>query len=127
MLDLSGLSNLQLNMIDDILDNIDIGKIARYMLQNKWGWALGKKGEDGIRELVIPEPPDIRRHLREMLVNTYNRMNKLKQDDPNYDSCVYSSCGGFTVYVWSDDSSQVYFSIEEIWTEPDMFDDINDK
>ena len=121
--ELSRLTPRQHMAINEVMDNFDFNKVEEYMKRVGWGWAIGEDDEDGIPQLLIPENSDIRQSLRRKLVHTFNRMNEILEEDPDYNSIVFSSSGGFTVYVFSDDRCIVHFSIEEIFIESDMLDE----
>ena len=122
--ELSQLTLRQHMAISEVMVNFDFNKVEKYMKTVGWGWAIGEDDEDGIPQLLIPENSDIRRYLRRKLVHTFNCMNDILEEDPDYNSVVFSSSGGFTVYVFSDDRCIVHFSIAEISIESDMLDEI---
>ena len=119
MIDYTGITQIQHAMIDDVMDNMDFNKIEKYMKNVKWGWSAPTPDDEW--NLEIPDQPTIRQHLREQLVHCYRNLNKMKESDPDYDSCCYSSCGGFTTYVWANDDCQVFFAIEECMFESDCY------
>ena len=119
-LDYSKVTNRQRLAIDDIMDSFEFHKVERHMVQTQWEWATPTPEDEWNME--IPDEYRLRAELRRLLVSAYSRMTELKEEDPDYDSPCYTSCGGFTVYVWPDDSSQVYFAVTDMWTDSDMLD-----
>ena len=111
MIDYTGLSIKQFEILDDIMDKFDFDSVAQHMKDTNWMWAdntKSYKNYDDIK-MYLPDVPAIRHELRRMIVDTFKRANETK------DMC-YVSCGGFTVYTW-DDQCHVHFSIEEYFTD----------
>ena len=111
MIDYTGITQVQHAMLDDVMDNMDFQKIHEYMKRVKWGWSAPTP--DNEWNLEVPDVQTIKHHLREQIVNCYQGLNKIKEQDPDYDGCYFSSCGGFSTYVWANDDCHVMFSIEE--------------
>ena len=119
-LDYSKVTDRQRLMIDDVMDSFEFYKVERHMQQVQWGWA--KPTPEDKWNLEIPDEIDLRAALRRLLVNTCTSMTMNKEADPNVSSPCYTSCGGFTVYVWPDDSAHVLFSVTDWWVDSDLFD-----
>ena len=118
MIDYTGITNKQLNIIDDILDCIDFHKIENHMKTVDWQWADTSKAKT-VEEFIDapmyhPNVQELRSRLREMLVREFKAANKGEGDGP-----YYLSTGGFTVYVWKNNECHVHFSIEDYFGEGD--------
>lgn len=121
-IDYTGITSRQHNAINDIMDSFDFDKVEAHMKHTNWGWSTPTPDDEW--NLEVPDLDRIKKALRKMLVRVYTNMNNNKKEDSNFDSPCYSSCGGFTVYVWPDDACQVYFSVTECWVDADMLDDL---
>lgn len=119
-LDYSKVTDRQRLMIDEVMDSFEFNKVERHMKQVQWGWA--KPTPEDEWNLEIPDEYELKASLRRLLVNACTAMTMNKEEDPNVSGPCYSSCGGFTVYVWPDDSSQVFFSVTDWWVDSDMLD-----
>lgn len=119
-LDYSKVTDRQRLAIDDVMDTFEFHKVERHMIQTNWGWATPTP--DNEYNLEVPDEYRIRAALRKMLVDCYTRMTICKESEDNVQYPCWSSCGGFTVYVWPDDSCQVFFSVTEMWVDEDMID-----
>ena len=103
-LDLNKLTNDQHNKIADVMDRFDFEIVAKYMKQVQWEWFMSGK-------YYVPDIIEIRKYVRKLLIETYNRLNSYLSEDPNYKGVTMTSTGGFTVYVHPDNECDVYFSI----------------
>jgi hypothetical protein len=103
------------------MDTFEFGKVEKHMKRVNWGWA--KPTPEDEWNLEIPDEYELKASLRRLLVNAYTSMTINKEADPDVSSPCWSSCGGFTVYVWPDDSCQVFFSVTDTWIDSDMLDD----
>lgn len=120
-LDYSKVTNRQRLAIDEVMDTFEFGKVEKHMKHVNWGWAAPTPENEW--NLEIPDEYELKASLRRLLVHTYTSMTINKEADPDVSSPCWSSCGGFTVYVWPDDSCQVFFSVTDIWIDSDMLDD----
>jgi hypothetical protein len=119
-LDYSKVTDRQRLMIDDVMDSFEFNKVERHMHQVQWGWA--KPTPEDEWNLEIPDEHELKASLRRLLVNACTSMTMNKEEDPNVSGPCFCSCGGFTVYVWPDDSAQVFFSVTDWWVDSDMLD-----
>lgn len=122
-IDYTGITTRQHNAINDVMDAFEFDKVEAHMNHVNWGWAAPTPEDEW--NLEVPDLDQIKQSLRKMLVRAYNNMNENKKIDPEFNSPCYSSCGGFTVYVWPDDSCQAYFSVTDWWVDTDMLDEID--
>lgn len=120
-LDYSKVTDRQRLAIDEVMDTFEFGKVEKHMKHVNWGWA--KPTPEDEWNLEIPDEYELKASLRRLLVNAYTSMTMNKEEDPNVSGPSWSSCGGFTVYVWPDDSCQVFFSVTDTWIDSDMLDD----
>lgn len=121
-LDYSKVTNRQRQAIDEVMDTFEFDKVERHMKHVNWGWATPTPENEW--NLEVPDIHRIKASLRKMLVDCYTRMTLWKeQDGENVHGPCWSSCGGFTVYVWPDDSCQTFFSVTEDWIDSDMLDE----
>jgi hypothetical protein len=107
-------------MIDDVMDSFEFHKVERHMQQVQWGWA--KPTTENKWNLEIPDVFELKAALRKLLVNVCTSMTMEKESNPDVSSPHFTSCGGFTVYVWPDDTAQVFFSVTDWWVDSDMLD-----
>lgn len=121
-IDYTGITSRQHNAINDVMDAFEFDKVEAHMQHVNWRWTSPTPDNEWYTE--IPDLDRIKQALRKMLVRAYTGMNKIKKINPNTESPCYSSCGGFTVYVWPDDSCQAYFSVEEWWIDADILNQI---
>lgn len=121
-IDYTGITSRQHNAINDVMDAFEFDKVYAHMKHVNWGWA--SKTSDGNDYLEVPDMDHIKHALRKMLVHVYTTMNDRKTDSDVNGPC-YSSSGGFTVYVWPDDSCQAYFSVTDWWVDSDVLDENN--
>jgi hypothetical protein len=56
-------------LIDEVMDNFDFGKVANVMLALNWVWATTK--------YEVPEEAEIRKHARTLLTLTYENAIKV--------------------------------------------------
>ena len=120
-LDYSKVTDRQRLAIDEVMDTFEFDKVERHMKHVNWGWAAPTPEDEW--NLEIPDIFQIKSSLRRLLVNVCTSMTMNKEADPDVSSPCWSSCGGFTVYVWPDDSCQVFFSVTDIWIDSDMLDE----
>ena len=118
MIDYSKLTNKQHRIINDIIDNYNFDVIADYMKNTNWVWA-DMSNVNSIDEMVnapvyVPNVPELRGRLRELLQRTFINAN-----EGNIDGPYYISTGGFTVYVWKTNECHVHFSIEDYFGDGD--------
>lgn len=107
----SKLTEKQHLVINEVMDVFDFEAVKKHMNHVNWGWSMG-----GI--YAIPDIPDLRRSLRERLMEAFTAMNEFK-DDVDFDgSPEMISSGGFTVIVWPDDYCNVFFNVTELYVDP---------
>lgn len=123
-IDYTGITTRQHNAINDVMDAFEFDKVEAHMQAVNWQWSTPTKDDEWHME--VPDLDRIKRSLRKMLVRVYNTMNENKRLNPDFDSPCYSSCGGFTVYVWPDDTCQAYFSVAEWWIDSEILDNMED-
>jgi hypothetical protein len=119
-LDYSKVTDRQRLAIDEVMDTFEFDKVERHMRHVNWGWAAPTPEDEW--HLEVPDIYQLKASLRRLLVNAYTSMTMNKEADPDMNGPCWSSCGGFTVYVWPDDSCQVFFSVTDIWIDSDMLD-----
>ena len=118
-LDYSKVTDRQRVSIDDVMDSFDFEKVHQHMINTNWGWA--KPNSNDPMNLEVPDVFELKSALRKMLVDTFNRMTLLKEENPNIEYPISQSCGGFVVYVYPDDTCEVYFYATSWWTEGYIF------
>lgn len=80
------------DLINDVMDNFDFGKVAHTMKALDWKWALPGG------EYEVPDEFTLRKQARELLTET------IESSKNDYDgSGVTISTGGFEVYYKEDD------------------------
>ena len=114
-LDYSKITTEQQLAIDDVMDEFDFEKVAKHMQAVNWGWSAPTPEDEW--NLEIPDIPTIKAACRRLLVNTFTMVTMNKEDGHDYDGPYWSSCGGFTVYAWPNNSCQVYFSVTDWWVD----------
>jgi hypothetical protein len=96
--------------IIETLDCFEFDKVEAYMQNVNWCWTMTNSyGEEEDR---IPNQSELRAALRSLLIRSYDSMN-LNKDNNDYPGPYFASCGGFTVYVFDDDSCRSYFSVTD--------------
>ena len=101
--------------INEVLDVFDFDKVEDHMQQVNWIWYRSDDEEER-----VPTQSEIRAALRNMLIRAYDGMNMWKKEEPDLQSPYWTSCGGFTVYVWPNDTCQAYFSVTDWWIDEDL-------
>ncbi len=118
-LDYSKVTDRQRLSIDDVMDSFDFEKVYQHMVNTNWGW--GKHNSNDTMNLEVPDIFEIKSALRKMLVDAFTKMTILKEDNPNVEYPIFQSCGGFAVYVYPNDTCEVYFYVTSWWTEDYIF------
>ena len=118
-LDYSKVTDRQRVSIDEVMDTFDFEKVHQYMIYANWGWA--KPNSNDPMNLEVPDVFEIKSALRKMLVDTFSRMTLLKEENPNIEYPINSSCGGFAAYIYPNDTCEVYFYVTSCWTEDYIF------
>ena len=114
-LDYSKITPEQRLAIDDVMDEFDFEKVERHMKTVNWGWAAPTPGDEW--NLEVPDLSMIKAACRRLLVNSFTSVTENKEADPDYRGPCFSSCGGFTVYAWPDNSCQVFFAVTDWWVD----------
>ena len=122
--DFETITPIQLAIICDTLDEFDFDKVEAYMDDINWCWR--SHDEEGNEIMRVPNQTELRAALRKMLLRSYACMNESMKME-HIEAPVYSSCGGFTVYVWPDDTCQVYFSVTDHWVDNDWIESLSEK
>lgn len=112
--DFESLTPIQLAIIADTLDVFNFDKVEAYMNDINWYW--NTLDEEGNEIMKVPNQTELRAALRRLIINAYNAMNESMKME-HIEAPTYSSCGGFTVYVWPNDTCQVYFSVTDHWVD----------
>jgi hypothetical protein len=112
-LDYSKITPEQRLAIDDVMDTFDFEKVAKHMKAVNWGWSAPTPEDEW--NIEIPHIFGIKAACRRLLVNAFTSVTMNKEDGSDYDGPCYSSCGGFTVYAWPNNSCQVFFAVTECW------------
>lgn len=120
-LDYSKITPEQRLAIDEVMDEFNFEKVERHMKAVNWGWKTPTPEDE--YNLEVPDLFTIKAACRRLLVNAFTSVTMTKEDDCDYNGPCISSCGGFTVYAWPDNSCQVYFSVTDWWVDGE---DIND-
>ena len=114
-LDYSKITPEQRLAIDDVMDEFDFEKVERHMKAVNWGWAAPTPEDEW--NLEVPDLSMIKAACRRLLVNSFTSVTENKEADPDYRGPCFSSCGGFTVYAWPDNSCQVFFAVTDWWVD----------
>ena len=114
-LDYSKITPEQRLAIDDVMDEFDFEKVERHMKTVNWGWAAPTPEDEW--NLEVPDLSMIKAACRRLLVNSFTSVTENKEADPDYRGPCFSSCGGFTVYAWPDNSCQVFFAVTDWWVD----------
>jgi hypothetical protein len=114
-LDYSKITPEQRLAIDDVMDTFEFEKVERHMKAVNWGWSAPTPEDEW--NLEIPTILDLKAACRRLLVNAFTSVTMNKEDGNDYDGPCYSSCGGFTVYAWPDNSCQVFFAVTDWWVD----------
>lgn len=114
-LDYSKITPEQRLAIDDVMDEFDFEKVERHMKAVNWGWAAPTPEDEW--NLEVPDLSMIKAACRRLLVNSFTSVTENKEVDPDYRGPCFSSCGGFTVYAWPDNSCQVFFAVTDWWVD----------
>ena len=114
-LDYSKLTDRQHSAIDEVMDNFDFECVGDYMERTNWGWAKPLPGHEWHTE--VPDIREIRFQVRRLLVDTFTRMNEQREEYPTYEGPWYTAAGGVNVFVYNNDTCQVFFSIADWFVE----------
>ena len=114
-LDYSKITPEQRLAIDDVMDSFEFEKVERHMKTVNWGWSAPTPEDEWNME--IPTVLDLKAACRRLLVNAFTAVSMVKESDPDYEGPCYSSCGGFTVYAWPNNSCQVFFAVTDWWVD----------
>ena len=114
---MKSLTPKQWAVIIDTMDAFDFDKVQTYMNDIEWCWH--RTEVDGTDVMRVPTQSELREALRSMLIRAYEGMNLWLAEDPTVQAPYMTSCGGFTVYVWPNNSCQVYFSVTDWWVDED--------
>ena len=115
---MKSLTPKQWAVIIDTMDAFDFDKVEAHMKHTGWTWRMpdNEDNEDTCRR---PTQSELRAALRDMLIRAYDGMNSWLAEDASVQATYMLSCGGFTVYVWPNNSCQVYFSVTDWWVDAD--------
>lgn len=116
-IDYTGITSQQHNAIAEVMDVFDFDKVEAHMQHVDWGWSAPTPEDEW--HLEVPDLDTIKYAVRKLLVRAYQSMNYCKKEDPNISAPCYSSAGGFTVYVWPNDTCQLFFSVTDWWVDFD--------
>lgn len=114
-LDYSKITPEQRLAIDDVMDTFEFEKVEKHMKTVNWGWSAPTPEDEWNME--IPTVLDLKAACRRLLVNAFASVTMNKEADPDYRGPCFSSCGGFTVYAWPDNSCQVFFAVTDWWVD----------
>lgn len=114
-LDYSKITPEQRLAIDEVMDEFDFEEVERHMKTVNWGWSAPTPEDEW--NLEIPDLSTIKAACRKLLVNAFTAVTMNKEDGHDYDGPCYSSCGGFTVYAWPNNSCQVFFAVTDWWVD----------
>lgn len=114
-LDYSKITPEQRLAIDDVMDTFEFEKVEKHMKTVNWGWSAPTPEDE--RNMEIPTILDLKAACRRLLVNAFTSVTMVKETDPDYKGPCYSSCGGFTVYAWPDNSCQAFFAVTDWWVD----------
>lgn len=118
---LKSLTPKQWAAIIDTMDAFEFDKVERHMHQVNWTWHMPEDADEA--RLRIPTQSELRKTLRSMLIRAYDTMNESMKME-HVEAPYMSSCGGFTVYVWPNDTCQVYFSVTDWWVYEDTINNL---
>ena len=122
-IDYSQITNRQKLIIDEVIDNFDFEKVHEHMINTNWTWVVSRDEYCENYQYAVPSINRLKRRLRIMLVDAYTNISK----HPELKEAPYiTSCGGFTVFVWSDDTCHVFFSIAEMDIDRDYIEVLED-
>lgn len=108
----SKLTEQQHLVINEVMDEFDFEAVKKHMNHVNWCWSM--------KDLyAIPDIRDLRRSLRERLMEAFVEMNEFKESDSFDNSPVMISSGGFTVIVWPSDYCNAFFNVAELYVDPD--------
>lgn len=101
----------QVQIIDDALNKFDFDKVQKYMQLTNWTWFNLYN-----QKYYIPTVLDLHITVKQQLIDGFSAINARTETDS---SPIFISSGGFTTYVWPNNTCQIFFAISELFIDRD--------